>query len=98
MSDLVSDLNRATGKQKVWKGFKTLFSFLKVGAQVAACVEPAGAKAGGAALSVGDFVLDRIEPRKPGDDVVPVAALLLDAQKRLGLTVTGERRRSGRRG
>lgn len=92
MSDLVRDLNKATGKQKVWKGFKSLFSFLKVGAKVAEFVEPAGAKTVGAAVSVGDFVLDRIEPRKPGDEATPVAALLLDAQKRLDLTVTGERR------
>lgn len=92
MSDLVSDLNAATGKQKVWKGLKRLFSFLKVGEKVGAFVEPAGAKVLGATISIGDFLLDRIEPQKLGDEAIPVAALLLDAQKRLGLTITGERR------
>ena len=92
MNDLVSDLKKATGKQKVWKGVKSLFSFLKMGEKVAEFVEPVGAKAFDASLSIGDFVLDRIEPCMPGDAATPVAALLLDAQKRLGLTVMGERR------
>lgn len=92
MSDLVHDLNAATGKQKVWKGVKTFFSFLKVGEKAAGFVEPTGAKAVGAFASVGDFVLDRIEPRKLDDDATPVASLLLDAQKRLGLTIAGERK------
>ncbi len=92
MGDLISDLNAATGKQKVWKGLKRLFSFLKVGEKVGAFVEPAGAKVLGATISIGDFLLDSIEPQKPGDEAIPVAALLLDAQKRLGLTITGERR------
>lgn len=91
MSDLVHDLNAATGKQKVWKGVKTLFSFLKVGEKVAGFVDPIGAKAIGAAVSFGDFALDRIEPRKFDDGATPVASLLLDAQKRLGLTVAGDR-------
>jgi hypothetical protein len=38
MSDLVQDLNAATGKSKVWKGFKTLFSFLRRPIQIIAPV------------------------------------------------------------
>ena len=92
MSDLVGDLNAATGRQRIWKGVKKLFAFLKAGEKVGAFIEPAGATALGAAISVGDFVLDRSKPDIPGDEATPVAALLLDAQKRLGLTVTGDRR------
>jgi hypothetical protein len=92
MSDLVSDLNAATRMQGIWRGVKKLFAFLKVGEKAGALVQPAGATALGAAISVGDFVLDRTKPDIPSDEATPVAALLLDAQKRLGLTITGDRR------
>jgi hypothetical protein len=92
MSQLVRDLNSARGKQKLWRGLKSVFSFLKVGEKAAAFVEPTGAKTFGAAVSLGDFLLDRVEPPQPDDEAVPVAELLLDSQKRLGLSVTGERR------
>ncbi|WP_341674815.1 hypothetical protein [Niveibacterium sp. SC-1] len=93
MRDLVSDLNAASGKLKIWKGLKSVFSFLKVGSSVVAFVEPAGAKVAGAAASVGDFVLDRFAPLASQDAALPVASLLLEAQKGLGLTTSGDRRR-----
>lgn len=93
MRDLMSDLNAATGKQRIWKGFKTIFSFLKAGGNVAAFVEPFGAKVAGAVVSVGDFALDRLAPHSSEDAALPVASLLLDAQKKLGLTTSRNRRR-----
>ena len=92
MSNLAGDLERRNGEAKNLEGVKKLFAFLKAGEKVGAFIEPAGATALGAAISVGDFVLDRSKPDIPGDEATPVAALLLDAQKRLGLTVTGDRR------
>ena len=92
MQDLVRDVNTATKRQSVWKVFKNIFSFLKIGTSAVNLVEPVGAKAFGSAVSVGDYVLDRFEPNFPGGEATPAAALLLDAQRRLNLTVTGERR------
>jgi hypothetical protein len=37
-------------------------------------------------------MLDRTKPDMPIDEATPVAAFLLDTQKRLGLTITGDRR------
>jgi prepilin-type processing-associated H-X9-DG protein len=92
MSDLVRDLNAATGKSKVWKGFKTLFSFLRAGANAGKLIEPVGANALGATVSLGEFVLDGAAPSQPSDVATPVASLVLDAQERLNLSVTGRRR------
>ncbi|HSW03796.1 hypothetical protein [Aquabacterium sp.] len=76
------------------EGVKTIFSFLKAGEKVAALVEPVGAKLAGAAVSVGDFALDRLAPHSSEDAALPIASLLLDAQRELSLTTSGDRRRS----
>lgn len=95
LADLVSDLNVATGKQKVWKGFKQFFSFLKVCEKIASVAEPAGAKVAGATIAIGDFVLDSFKPDLPIDSALPVAALILDMQTKLGLTDKSARPNKG---
>ncbi len=92
MQDLVSSLNNATPLQKLWKGLKSVFAFVKVGSTVATPIAPIGARVAGSAAAIGDFVLTQVEPNLPAVSATPVASLLLDVQKRLKLTVTGERR------
>ena len=53
-----------------------------------------GARALGAAVSIGDFLCDKAKPSAAADDATPIAALILDSQKKLKLTVTGERKLS----
>jgi hypothetical protein len=89
MRDLVNDLNKETK----WKWVRQVLSFFKVGKEVAKIVHPGAGDAAEVIISGGDFIVDHalgdVEPDLLGK---PAAALVLDAQKRLGLKMTKEGR------
>jgi len=87
MRGLVTDLRKETG----WKWLKHVFTFFKGGADVAKIAHPVAAEVGGTLLSIGAYAVDQALGGGEVDALgKPAAALVMDAQKRIGLTLSGK--------
>lgn len=92
MNDHLQDLARLVRKRRIWTGVKHAFFFGQLGVDIVlGPLNPAAF--GKAAISLGQFSASMMlpDPNRP-EQVRAGGALLLVAQDRLGLTVSGERR------
>ena len=93
LSSHLATLDKLARKRRFWNGLRRGFFFAQITVDLlAAPVNPLSL--GHAAIAVGQFsTSERLASSNAQHDVRPGGALLLDAQRRLKLTLEGERRR-----